>query len=368
MRSLKFTLIVVIGSVFHHVGSQILFSPNLQFFPKNQIFAGMLPTELPLERGFAKIPFVSPYNIEKYVIPENEEQSSINQLCQNVDKMFRRFRWKKSPCGSVKWHADIKTKEGHPIIYASYGEGRDTTLFLGGVHPDELTPINLSFRFAQHLHDNPELYRKHGIKVVVAPLVNPDGFLQKYPSRSNRVVDVNRNFFTIDWYDKALNAWKKRRGGLTRYFPGYFPNTEIETFFQIKLIDKYKPDKIFSVHAPLGFLDYDGPGDQKSNHLSPKEKTAKQFVYAVAKKTRNYRVVDYSFYPGSLGNYAGNERNLPTITLELKTTNPNKVDEYWMKFLPGFLQSMHYPFEKTQSHSTDNATRFFSMYDKIINE
>ena len=330
--------------------------------------AQMIPTSLPLKRGLAKIPFISPYNMPNYSVEQPQEAELIKEFCKNIRQRFRRYSWNGDPCGGVEWHADLKTAAGHPLIYASFGSGHDTTLFMGGVHPDELTPIHLSFRFARYLNSHPDVYIKHGIKVIIAPIVNPDGFFQKYPMRTNRNVDVNRNFFTLDWYEKAGKSWRGRRNGVARYFPGYFPNTEVETLFQVKLIDKFKPDKIFSVHAPLGFLDYDGPGDQKPVHLSRLERKAKQFVYAVSKKTRNYRVVDYSFYPGSLGNYAGNERNLPTITLELKTTEPSKVEEYWLKFLPGFLQSVHYPFRKNHSKVNDNATRFFSIYDQIYLE
>ena len=38
----------------------------------------------------------------------------------------------------------------------------------------------------------------------------------------------------------------------------------------IKMIDQLKPDKILSIHAPLGFLDYDGPGDGR-RALTPTE-------------------------------------------------------------------------------------------------
>ena len=328
----------------------------------------MTPTALPLERGFANIPFVSPYNIHKYQVKPEHQALEIRNFCETLKKSFQRYGWKEDPCGTVDWRADLKTTEGYPLIYTSFGSGKETTLFMGGVHPDELTPIHLAFRFARYLKNHPKLYQEHGFKVIIAPLVNPDGFLIKRPLRTNQVVDVNRNFFTIDWYDRAVQAWRKRRNGLPRYFPGYFPNTEIETLFQVRLMDHFHPDKIFSVHAPLGFLDYDGPGDRKPRHLSRSERRARQFVYEVSKKTRNYRVVDYSFYPGSLGNYAGNERNLPTITLELETTRVNMVEQYWLKFLPGFVQSIEYPFRKNDQKLNDNATQFFSTYHEIFLE
>ncbi len=48
------------------------------------------------------------------------------------------------------------------------------------------------------------------------------------------------------------------------------------------------------------------------------------------------------FFPGSLGNYAGQERGIPTFTLELPTANPNKAFEYWEKFKSGIQTVIHY--------------------------
>ena len=338
------------------------------FFRPEGGYAGMLASPLPLERGFARIPFISPDNIDKFQVGHREEQTEVRAFCRRVQKEFLRYGWQDDPCGDVRWQADLKSANGHPLIYTAFGSGREATLFLGGVHPDELTPIHLSFRFARYLRSHPRLYQEQGFRVVIAPLVNPDGFLIRRPVRTNPSVDVNRNFFTIDWYEDAVRAWRNRGRGHPRYFPGYFPNTEVETLFQVHLIDLYRPDKIFSVHAPLGFLDYDGPGDRKPRHLSRSERRARQFVYEISKKTKNYRVVDYSFFPGSLGNYAGKERNLPTITLELETSSTNTVETSWAKFLPGFVQSVRYPFQKNDLHLNGNATDFFSIYHEIYLE
>lgn len=336
-----------------------IFSPRLFGF-------GLMLDEGVLRRGFSRIPHVSPYNMKDFHIPTESMQQTIGRFCKKVEKKFKSYGWESDPCGEVEWSADLQTSSGMPLIYASFGSGRETTLFMGGVHPDELSPIHLAFRFARHLNKNPDIYAKQGLRVVVAPLIAPDGFFRDRPLRTNGRIDVNRNFFTMDWYEKAHHAWQHKTSAASRYFPGYFPNTEIETLFQVWLVDAFTPDKLFSVHAPLGFLDYDGPGDQKPHHLSRKEKKAKQYVYEVSKKTENYKVVDYSFYPGSLGNFAGNERKVPTITLELEATDPRDVEKYWAKFLPGFVRSIDYPFRKEHSQERGDASKFFAGYDEIL--
>ena len=115
------------------------------------------------------------------------------------------------------------------------------------------------------------------------------------------------------------------------------------------LIDTYKPDKIVSIHAPLGFLDYDGPGDRKPSGLSAKEKNAKDLAKVISLEVGDYKVVDYAFFPGSLGNYAGNERGIPTVTVELKSSDPKKFYSYWKKFRPGLIASIKHN-AKSLSH------------------
>ena len=54
-------------------------------------------------------------------------------------------------------------------------------------------------------------------KIVIAPLVNPDGFFSKPPKRTNsRGVDINRNFPTRDW----------RQSKRDKFYTGPSPNSE----------------------------------------------------------------------------------------------------------------------------------------------
>lgn len=314
--------------------------------------------------GMTPIAVVSGDNLGDFVLPAKEKDAAVARFCQRVAVHFKKYRWDKKPCGTVTWQAHFLSASKHPLIYATFGAGEHTTLVLGGVHPDEYTPIPIAFRFAEKLQTMSDKLAKKGIRVVIAPLVNPDGFIRSNPTRANgNGVDVNRNFFTMDWYDRAKKWWVQGKRRDKRHFPGYFPNSEVETAFQVALIDTFVPDKIISIHAPLGFLDYDGPGDGKARLLSSTELKAKRLAEVISEKSENYRIVDYSFYPGSLGNFAGNERGIPTITLELMTTDPRKLEQHWRQFLPGLLQSIKYPFKKSDDvPSSDNATRFSRFY------
>ena len=334
-------------------------------FASTQVFASMKIGSFDPLNALNQIYFVSPSNFTKTMISENTKNRLVADFCKKVDATMKSYKWKEKPCASLPWQADLKTKDGHPLIYVVFGLGKNTTVVLGGVHPDEVTPIPIAFRVASYLSSHPEIYAGD-TQIVVAPLVNPDGFLKATPSRTNsNGVDLNRNFFTMDWYSRALDLWEKRRQKIASHFPGYFPNSEVETIFQIQLVDHFKPDKILSIHAPLGFLDYDGPGDGMPTTSSQTQKKARQLVNSVSERSKNYKVVDYNFYPGSLGNFAGNERHIPTVTLELESTNPSMVETYWDQFLPGIVQSINYPFKsmpELEAKEGDNASPFSFKY------
>lgn len=326
-------------------------------------YARMSASPEPLVFGFTPIDFISRGNFSKALVEQAQKQNVISHFCESVKTYYKKYNWTDDPCAKVHWSAELHSKAGHPLIFAEFGEGKETTLLLGGVHADELTPVHIAFRMAQYLDAHPEAFDHKAMRVVVAPLINPDGFLRNLATRTNgNGIDLNRNFFTADWYDKAKKLWQDRRERAGKHFPGYFPNSEIETLFQIQLIDTYKPDKILTIHAPLAFLDYDGPGDGKPVNLTTAELKAKHLVTTISEKSRNYKVVDYTFYPGSIGNYAGNERNIPTVTLELETTDPKMVDMYWKQFFPGIMQSINYRFTTSPDPKKGNASPFSLDY------
>jgi murein peptide amidase A len=316
--------------------------------------------------AFLSLPTVLRSNFKDFVIAAQGEQSPVKALCDRLSKRYGVFRWNPVSDGctdsKVEWQTRLKSNDGNALLFAEFGKGEMTTLILSAVHPDELTPVPLGFKFANYLAAHRHIIPAD-TRVIIAPLVNPDGFFRKVSTRINgQGVDLNRNFFTQDWYAAAKNWWVTRRQKNRNHFPGHIPNSEIETLFQIWLIDTYKPDKIISIHAPLGFYDYDGPGDQRLRPLTDSEEKARNLVRFMSASSKNYKIVDYSFYPGSLGNYAGNERGIPTITLELETTNPNKTKEYWDQFSPGLIQAVKFPFINQAAPTAKGSSLFLDPY------
>ncbi len=298
--------------------------------------------ETPVKKAWVKEDVVfNQDHVGKYSTPQRLK--GINDYCTKLEKSFDRYGWGNSKCSEVFWHWEKESHDGDPLIYAVWRDKKPdpsrpitTTLIMCGVHGDEITPIKFCFDVLEMLKSitksNPKyLENFRNKRVVVAPLVSPDSYFKRYPSRTNaNGVDINRNFPTKDWKKDAHRLWAHRYGSDKRRFPGPSAASESETIFQVSLIDEFNPGKIISVHSPLTMLDYDGPEDfQTGGEVGNK---ASQLLIQMSKKAKGYRIKNYPFFPGSLGNYAGNERGIPTFTLELPSSDNRRHKEYWKQF------------------------------------
>lgn len=200
----------------------------------------------------------------------------------------------------------IQTKEDNKItLYETTNENYDKTVLIIGVfHGEEPQGDYLINKYLK------TDLSKIKNKLVIIPCLNPDGMAKNQRQNSNGI-DLNRNFPTKNW--KITD--KKE------YFGGTSPASEIETKFMIEVLGKYKFDAILSIHAPFKIVNYDGPAQELAEKIS---------------QITNYPVQGDIGYPtpGSFGNYAGVERNIPTITLELPEDIPN--EELWNVNKPVF--------------------------------
>lgn len=254
----------------------------------------------------------------------------IDSWCESVARETAGLKWKIDPCHKIQWKVGGHSVQGRPLVYAEFGnpQAANTTLILSTIHGDEVTPLYVGLKLAHWLRENEEKLKD--VKVVLAPLVNPDGFLARPRTRVNaRGVDVNRNFATQDWEARAISSWKSRFRSDPRRNPGKEPRSEPETIFQEELVLKVKPQKILAIHSPLNFLDYDGPNALALSRF-PKE-----YVQECLKLRKTLKAISSGFFPGSLGNFAGRDLGIPTLTLELPSADPSKAEKYWQLFSKG---------------------------------
>lgn len=268
------------------------------------------------------------------VNPDVTNARGVAAWCDSARAAFRELKWEVDPCAEIGWIVAGESVQGRPLVYAEFGDLRvvNTTLVFATVHGDEITPLYLGIQLAHWLREHAGALA--GVRVVVAPLVNPDSFFSRPRRRVNaRGVDVNRNFPTNDWSARALKAWKGRYRSDPRRYPGEEAGSEPETVFQMELIRRVRPHKILSVHAPLNFFDYDGPS------LVTLARFHRDYVRECVKLRQRLKAMSGGFFPGSLGNFAGQEKGIPTLTLELPSADAAKAQAYWKRFSSG-IQTM----------------------------
>ncbi|MGE3608138.1 MAG: M14 family zinc carboxypeptidase [Bacteriovoracaceae bacterium] len=260
----------------------------------------------------------------------SELTPAVQSFCQKLKLKFEEYKWGDPHCENFTWNHVRNSDLGTPLIWTTFGNEKtssaeNTSIIMCGVHGDEITPIKFCWDLMRELKANHQFHDKF---VVVVPLVAPDSFFKDKPTRTNgRGVDVNRNFPTTDWKSDAHKRWKLSHRKDKRKFPGNKSASEQETIFQMNLILRYKPNKVISVHAPLTLLDYDGP-----SLTAEAGKPAKTLLEQMSEKSSGYKISNYPVFPGSLGNWSGKERHIPTYTLELPNTNYLESDKFWQLF------------------------------------
>ena len=185
--------------------------------------------------------------------------------------------------------------QGRPIRALEVGRGHEVVLVMGAFHGDEWQSSYVAERLGDYLVATGRVPSDR--KVVVVPAVNPDGLAARTRCNS-RGVDINRNFPAANW--RCAGAESPGRHGMA-------PGSEPETQAVMALLRRLQPQVIVSIHTTRRgpqCVNYDGPAEALAEAMS-------QRCGYPAKKHIGYAT------PGSFGTYAGIERQIPTITLEL---------------------------------------------------
>lgn len=185
--------------------------------------------------------------------------------------------------------------EGRALAVEVFGAGAATTLVLGGIHGDEPAGVDAARRLAAFLGQNPQAAR--GRTVAILADANPDGAVRRTRGNANGV-DLNRNFPASNWQAGVMG--RTNNGGTAAA-------SEPETQAVLRLIERLRPDRIVSLHSTSGSRpcnNYDGPGATLARLMAARN--GYPVVASIGHPT-----------PGSLGNWAGVDRGIPVLTLEL---------------------------------------------------
>ncbi len=196
-----------------------------------------------------------------------------------------------------------RSVQGREIgAYVFRGTPKRTVLVLGGFHGDEPKSVFVARRWIDLLRT--ERDPVDDARWVVVPLVNPDGYAKRQ-RRNARRVDINRNFPTKNWMPTSPR---------TRMYGGPTPASEPETQAVMNVVRRFRPMRIVTIHS-IGLdrhcNNYDGPGRTLALNM---------------RRYNHYPVTASIGYPtpGSFGAWAGGERNIATVTLELPSHHAPK--------------------------------------------
>ena len=246
---------------------------------------------------------------------DDEASAEIKSVCERISAKLASIEFDECLERRLQPSAG-HSANGTPILFKEYAPlaarkplGR--VLLVGGIHGDEYSSVSIVFKWMRML----DSHHTGLFHWRIVPLLNPDGLLRDESQRVNaNGVDLNRNFPMPEWESTTLGYWIQATDRNPRRYPGSGPLSEPETRWFVDEINAFAPDVIVTVHAPEGVVDYDGPRD------GPR-RLGRLYLNLIGT------------YPGSLGNYAGIQRRIPVVTIELPyaATMPNvsEVADIW---------------------------------------
>lgn len=207
----------------------------------------------------------------------------------------------------LKTHMLATSAEGRSIHAYELDNDAPAILIVGGMHGDEPQSAFVADRIVELLQTRiAEMMDEH---LIIVPRLNPDG-LERHERRNGNGVDINRNFPTANWRQVAPDD---------EYHGGQMAGNEPETKLLLDLIRRHQPRRILNVHCIDGgrhCINYDGPAEDLAKIM------ARENGYEIRADIGHDT-------PGSLGVWAGYERHIPTVTLELPADEPE--DKCWQE-------------------------------------
>lgn len=204
--------------------------------------------------------------------------------------------------------------EGKAIKGKVFGTGSEAILLFGAIHGHEKGTKALLDTYIDELKANPSLVGSNK-KIIVIPLLNPDGYHKGLWKVNANNVNLNLNFDTTDW---------KQYGGDANLFAGSEPFTESESKVIRDVVAKYDVKKMIAVHARGNLV------NPEYGH-GPSEDLAKWYANASGYRYMN----DPSwFYHGTATRWFVEKYNRPAITIEL----PDYESSDWGKNKKALLE------------------------------
>jgi predicted deacylase len=193
--------------------------------------------------------------------------------------------------------------EGRPINAYFFGSGQ-STIYTGAIHGNEVSTKYLMDRWIQELDAHPSKIPA-GKRVIVVPLINPDGFARG--TRVNaRNVDLNRNFGVSDWKKDIEDV----RGNPFPGGGGEIPMSEPETKAIAGFIAQQRPSLVISYHSTASLV--------IPNQIGQSGARASQYASLSGYKFSSGGSGEFGYQiTGTADDYYGEQLGIASILIEL---------------------------------------------------
>lgn len=192
---------------------------------------------------------------------------------------------------------------GRPITGYEIGTGDHCLVFTAGLHGNEKGGVSLLGRLVEHIRHKPSSLAANK-KLMIIPLVNPDGYYDRQDKLNANGVNINRNFSTTEWL-----RWQDEEDPET--YAGEAPFTESES--------RAVRDAVASCNAAL-LIDFHSLGALVSPETTP-ESLALAHWYA---GRTGYTYFEEWAFAGHSARWFEESTDNPSLTVEL--TNHHDSD------------------------------------------
>lgn len=198
---------------------------------------------------------------------------------------------------------------GKSITGYVFGTGDDVTLMFGSIHGNEMGTADLLSKLVEYITNNPSVIAA-GKKVVIIPILNPDGYYDRTDKLNADEVNLNLNFGTSDW---SMYGSEGQYAGTEAW-------SEPESRVLKSVVEKYLPDRMVSYHSS---------GSLVNPELT---EVSQELAWWYATES------GYSYYADPAWDYSGTATkwfeetyNKPAVTVEL---NEHYLNDWDMNMSP----------------------------------
>lgn len=204
--------------------------------------------------------------------------------------------------------------QGRAMNAYYFGSGGTTVMYTGAIHGGEVSTKLLMDRWIQDLEAKARSIPA-GIRVVVVPTINPDGYARGTRTNANNV-DLNRNFATNDWQKDitTVNNQPFPGGG------GASAMSEPETQAIAALARALRPRVVLSYHSIGGMVAANQAGNSSSLAAMYASKSGYGNITGQSDSTFEYSI------SGTADDWYAQALGVPSLLVELGSHSYHQLE------------------------------------------